>query len=391
MKVFGYIYMIRNIINDKKYIGLTTRKSIESRWKEHIHTAFDLNNKDSTAPFKKAIRKYGPDNFELSQLDICYTNLDELKELEMYWIQYYNTFLGNPNSQGYNATIGGDSAGEYCKRPVVQCDITQGKIIKYFSSIKEAEKEIGCKIEAIGETNRTHGGYCFLDASEVKDKTEEEIEYIIYNLYPDLLYQLDMNGNIVGIYKNTTDVIKTYPDSNINPGNINSCCVGDRRLAHGYQWCRQKDLPKRVGSQPPPIIRYQKPVCQYDLDGNFLQKYSSISEAANKYNILDTKISNCCSGKRKRAGCFQWRYLEEKVKQTPQIITQRPVLCVETQQIFRDAYHAAKYFKYAQQTVQKSCLGYSISKPYHFEFVKGHDIEKYYKMEEEDTKCALLK
>lgn len=47
------------------------------------------------------MRKYGLENFTFSILEECPQN--KLKEREIYWIKYYNTYR-----KGYNATRGGD-------------------------------------------------------------------------------------------------------------------------------------------------------------------------------------------------------------------------------------------------------------------------------------------
>ena len=45
--------------------------------------------------------------------------------------------------------------------------------------------------------------------------------------------QIDLEGNIVAIYKSETDAAKK---TNINRGNISSCCVGLRDTAGNYRW-----------------------------------------------------------------------------------------------------------------------------------------------------------
>ena len=52
----GYIYLITNLLNNKKYIGKTTQ-SIEERWQEHIYDS--KRKKCETRPLYRAIRKYG--------------------------------------------------------------------------------------------------------------------------------------------------------------------------------------------------------------------------------------------------------------------------------------------------------------------------------------------
>lgn len=87
----GFIYIIKNDINDKVYIGQTSR-SIEIRWKEHIRT--------TTSIIYKAINKYGIEHFWIDQIEECDDIL--LDEREKYWIQKYNSF-----ETGYNQTAGG--------------------------------------------------------------------------------------------------------------------------------------------------------------------------------------------------------------------------------------------------------------------------------------------
>lgn len=58
----GFIYKITNTINDKVYIGKTTR-TIEERWKEHLNSI-----KDKDFKIYRAFRKYGVKTFLLNQL-----------------------------------------------------------------------------------------------------------------------------------------------------------------------------------------------------------------------------------------------------------------------------------------------------------------------------------
>src|SRR5690625_3762383 len=95
------VYKYTNKINGNLYIGITTRK-IKTRHREHEKQ--DVN--DGT-PFHNAIKKYGIENFDLDIIDRA-NNLEELKEKEKHWIEYYNTFIHSENSNGYNLTKGGD-------------------------------------------------------------------------------------------------------------------------------------------------------------------------------------------------------------------------------------------------------------------------------------------
>ena len=52
-----------------------------------------------------------------------------------------------------------------------------------------------------------------------------------------------------------------------------------------------------------------KAVAQYDLDGNFITKYFSISEAARATGIDLSNISRCCTGKMSRTRNFIFRFI----------------------------------------------------------------------------------
>lgn len=62
----------------------------------------------------------------------------------------------------------------------------------------------------------------------------------------------------------------------------------------------------RKGSKSP----FSKPVIQYDLSGNFVKLWLSISEAANYYSTKPTNISSCARKRHKTSINYIWRYLE---------------------------------------------------------------------------------
>lgn len=76
----GIIYCITNLINNKMYIGQTSR-IWQERWKDHIDAARDLNNQ---RPLYRAMRKYGIENFSFSIIEHCPDG--KLNEREQYWI-----------------------------------------------------------------------------------------------------------------------------------------------------------------------------------------------------------------------------------------------------------------------------------------------------------------
>ena len=48
------------------------------------------------------------------------------------------------------------------------------------------------------------------------------------------------------------------------------------------------------------------PILQYDIKGNLIKEWGSVTEATNELNI--NNIQACCKGRRKTAGGFKWEY-----------------------------------------------------------------------------------
>jgi group I intron endonuclease len=86
-----YVYKITNKINNKIYIGKTT-KSVEERFAKHRY-----NSADGNTHLYKSMRKYGVHNFDISIIEECVSDLDER---EIFWIQTL--------SPEYNMTSGGE-------------------------------------------------------------------------------------------------------------------------------------------------------------------------------------------------------------------------------------------------------------------------------------------
>ena len=51
-----------------------------------------------------------------------------------------------------------------------------------------------------------------------------------------------------------------------------------------------------------------KKILQFTKSGEFISEWSSLKEASRQLRIAQSNICNCCSGKRKYAGGYIWRY-----------------------------------------------------------------------------------
>jgi group I intron endonuclease len=106
----GIIYIIRNLINNKSYIG-QTKTSLNKRWSGHLssYKQYCNNSKHGSSwALYGAMRKYSLYNLVINKLLVC--NDDELDEYEIKYIKIFNSVVPN----GYNIRTGG-SNGKHCE------------------------------------------------------------------------------------------------------------------------------------------------------------------------------------------------------------------------------------------------------------------------------------
>lgn len=105
-KILCGIYMIRNKLNGKVYIGQS--KDILKRWKYYewaAKTVYDYN--DTKRPIIRDMRKYGMENFTFSILD----SSKEMKDGQTRAIAEFNYIIqnrANDSRYGYNGSCGLD-------------------------------------------------------------------------------------------------------------------------------------------------------------------------------------------------------------------------------------------------------------------------------------------
>lgn len=90
------IYLITNLSNGRQYVGLT--RNLKERKRCHF---FPL--KHSRSVINNAIRKYGDDSFDFTELACC-RSLGDAHNVEMLLISEYGTRVPN----GYNISVGGE-------------------------------------------------------------------------------------------------------------------------------------------------------------------------------------------------------------------------------------------------------------------------------------------
>lgn len=101
--MIGYIYKVTNKINGKIYIGQTIQ-SVKDRWYRHCRKS-GISKAELNTHFKRAILKYGKENFMIETIEVC--DSTKLNDREKFYISYYNSYIN-----GYNSTIGGQDGSK---------------------------------------------------------------------------------------------------------------------------------------------------------------------------------------------------------------------------------------------------------------------------------------
>lgn len=310
------IYKITNKTNGKAYIGQSIH--IEKRWIREKQEAFCKGSKSYDYILSRAFRKYGIDQFSFEILEEC--SRKKLDEREKYYISLYNTYYN-----GYNATFGGDSSGisrnkekivgivndlattsmkheDIAKKWDLSIEMVQGintgryhyqdnidYPIQKVKHNKSRQKKycIDCGIEIASTSTRcqacSNRQFSYLGRTGNDYPTKEELQ----KLLKDNFGNFSLVGRIYGVTDNTI-----------------------------RKWCKKNDLPTHsIDYQPRKEVKQSKPlkraVAQLDKENNIIATFPSITEAGRSIGVdRPAHIGDVCSGKRKTAYGYKWKYIE---------------------------------------------------------------------------------
>lgn len=202
----GYIYKITNKLNSKIYIGQTAI-DLKQRWRDHCRVSFNSNNRDYSFPIHAAIRKYGKENFSIELIEEIPNNL--LDEREIFWINYFNSYI-----KGYNATTGGLGHQKY----------NYDEIVNYYL-------QNGFSISQTCEHFKIYDQVVY-SALKSKNINYKELSKKSLGTKPIKKPILLVEKNIV--FKSMADIDR-YFQKTAHP-NIRRCLKGITQKAYGYHW-----------------------------------------------------------------------------------------------------------------------------------------------------------
>lgn len=267
-QAIGYVYIVRNTVNTKVYIG-ETLSPVKNRLRQHFNAAFCKNHRCRNCHFFRAIRKYGIDKFYIEILEtVCRESRTEVKEiiqsLEKQYIAKYDSF-----KNGYNSDSGGNG----------------GKVISEYSRKLMSERKKNDPL-----------------IREHLSKIRKQISYPVkvYDYYSGEFLEECSSGKALAV------------KYNIDSSFVTKCCKHPDKIS--YATINSKRCAIRYASDE------YKPRYKYivtDDIHSFIDYCIDAQDANKKYGSRPECIERCCKGKilssgKKDGHKLIWSYYEER-------------------------------------------------------------------------------
>ncbi len=280
------LYKIINTENGRFYIGSG------KLWSRYIAHKYKLKkDKHINYNLQEDWNKLGANKFIFQVTEFC-DSFKQAYEKEQQWLNFWwdTGFL-------YNIS-------KYANRPhptktPVSCFTMEGKHIRDFSYKLEAAEFCGLKsshsIKMVIE-GKLHqaGGYRW--ANKGGSPIIREKRY--YNCHSKEVSYIDKNG-VIHKYRSASEAARHFGYS----------------YSSVARWCRgesQSPIPGKWGYAGGKYTISHKlfsrgtPIDQYDLNGSFIKRYKSYTEAAKTNKTSTTAISKVCKGNFRIAGGYYW-------------------------------------------------------------------------------------
>lgn len=108
----------------------------------------------------------------------------------------------------------------------------------------------------------------------------------------------DLNGNLIKTFESIIDA-----EMETDSVDIWGAVKGRKKIVNGYVWRYENDP---FDKYPITYKNNSRVVCQYDVQGNLINTYSSVVQATKETG--SQRISDCCNGKSKMSNGFVWRF-----------------------------------------------------------------------------------
>ena len=263
--------------NGKSYIGKTSRPP-KIRW------GLNGNNYKENQPLMyNAIKKYGWDNIDHIILEEKLT-AEEADIKEQEYIEKFHSYYLDELGPGYNMTRGGEGSARLDINKIEQL-YKQGK-----NTYNIADE---LKI------NRS-------SAANVLKKLGYDLSKNNYKM----ISQFTLDGKYIASYESAREAERI---TGVDYKLISGVLRGITKSSNGYQWRYYTDddifgilpISRKKGGLP------EKRIAQYDMNGNLLQIFDSVADAAKSVNRTRSNIRCAAQGKYKSSAGYKWKFVDE--------------------------------------------------------------------------------
>jgi len=232
----GYIYLITNKVNGKKYVGQTICDNINKRWSQYKK----LDKNSIGRCLYNSFIKNGIENFKFEIICICFD--DDCNKYEKEYIKKYNTI--SPN--GYNLMEGGDNS----KHHPETIELIRASLKGRITCPKTPEINLKKSISMRGDKNHNFGKKM---SEEQKNKIRDKLKnnrkkYIVSQKQLEGLAKgriNNQNKKRIGKFDNEDKLLEefnsiseAFKQTNISRQTISKVCnnIMPYKTAGGFIW-----------------------------------------------------------------------------------------------------------------------------------------------------------
>ncbi len=274
------IYQIKNLINDKVYLGSTN--NFNRRKLDHYRAL--LKNKHPNKKLQRSFNKYGKENFIFEILAVC--PIEYCIKLEQWFINTvrpkYNILLTAGNCLNYKHST-------ESKQKISAAN--KGRKVSEETRAKQSLQRKGRKlsIETIEKLRTRNKG---------RKKSQESIDKTA-NSHKRKVYQYSLSGGFIKMFYSVKEASK---ELNISPSNIANCCRGIYKQSKGFMF--KYEFYDNILSFSKKEKKH-KPVI--GISENNQIEFSSVKQASETLHMSPKSLYTVICNKEKLKG-FYWRY-----------------------------------------------------------------------------------
>jgi len=217
------VYITTNLINGKKYIG------------SHIIKKDNDNYLGSGVNLKKALNKYGKNNFNREILGYT-NNPKDMKELEEYYLDYYNCVTSNIfyNATKYSSGITYNTWGDKIRETNKGNKYNLGRPMSEFTKLQ-------LKNSVQGKSNMSEKGRSIVKLKNLGNKYalgnkfSQESKNNLGRNHQKIILQYDLEGNFIREWPSLRTAAYEVLGNRLHSG-ISTCCNGKQKHCGGFIW-----------------------------------------------------------------------------------------------------------------------------------------------------------